>query len=347
MFSQAATEVWMAVPTEWHSQLHDGLVAVTGGVLRHTIGSNRGQIAAHLIPVGSAELIQSSLGSVAGLVSGSATPFVVVGLIAASFHSLNTKISVLGESMRRLESKTDDLRWASIVGAVDQLSRIEREGRTSSIWSDLSGVRKELSASAAYHSRRLTSNLDVLKVPYYSRFQLQMFKDLSREVVADLVSLSIARHSLGRALLMDGAFKSAHHEIVEAKKEIHNATTVIAPGLMYSAIKQHEGWLGSTEHSKLVEYVTRSLDVRGSIDTLETVTSEFSRPPAWYDSSLSQGIQSTWKAAGLSDDAQFLLNLTTEASAKEESYRCCMEQELTPNAYLQHIERQRLLTSLP
>jgi len=342
MFNQMATELLMAVPAEWHAALQGGLVAVNGGVLRHAIGSSRGQIAAHLIPIGPSDFVQSTLGSVAGFLPLAATQFAVVGLVAVSFHTLNTKIDDVSKSLRRLESKFDDQRWAIIAGAIDQLRRIEREGRDSSIWNDLTGVRKELSASAAYHLRRLAPNKDAIKVSY-ANFQSQKFKDASREAIADLIALSMSRSSLGRALLMEGAFRSAHHEMAEAQKEVHQAAGVIASGLIHHVVKHHEHWFGSNDHRKLVTHVTSSIESSGPIGALEVVADELNRPSEWYDSPLSLRMQSTWKDDGLSDDAQFLLNLAGEASAKEVSYRQCLENQTTPDSFLNYVGQQRIL----
>ena len=276
-----------------------------------------------------------------GFLTLASTQFVVVGLVAVSFHVLNNKLNAVSESLRRLDSKFDDQRWAIIAGAIDQLRRIEREGKASSIWNDLMGVRKELSAAAAYHYRRLTPLLDEFEKPY-ADFNLQKFRGESTAAIADLVALAMSRSSLGRACLMEEAHKSAHHEMVQAQEEVHRAVSAFAKGLLHYTVKQNKRWFGKSDHARLVEHVGTSIDSLGSIGALEALAVELGRPAAWYDSSLSLAIRSAWKDTHIADDAEFLLNLDSEASAREASYRVCLENHLSPDSYLEFISQQRL-----
>ncbi len=65
--------------------------------------------------------------------------------------------------------------------------------------------------------------------------------------------------------------------------------------------------------------------------------------PVWSDSPLALGMKSTRKVAGVSDDVQFLLNFRNEISANEESYRLCLDNQFSADAYLQFVGNQRLL----
>lgn len=340
MLNLPFSELVMGIPREWREAVSEGILEIGRGLARWMVGEKKGQIATPLLPIGPKEVI-SEFPMSAAFITVAVTQVAIVGGVAISFYILNEKIKEIATSLQRLESKFDDQRWAIVAGAVDQLGRIEQSGNDSRIWRDLGGVRNDLSEAAAYHWRRLDADQTILSVEY-AKFNPKEFSRVSKEALSNLVALAVSRFSLARALLIEGANRSARQEVAQAKEEIDRVVEWLSQGFLYYHLKKNAGWLPSKEHKKLAQFIQDSISNRSSRDTLHSFNEDLKRESAWFDNSLASDLRESWQKDKSHQDVEFLLSFSAEASTREKAYELCERHSLTSETYISFVVEQVL-----
>ena len=355
MFNQKNqfAELFMIIPKEFREPVAQGIVDISLGIGRWAVGEKKGQIATLAHPIGPTEVVSSFVAATAVAPSATsaiplitaaapfitvlATPIAVVGGIATSFYIINKKINAVATSLKRLESKFDDQRWAIVVGAVDQLQRIEHEGNGSPIWADLRGVRQELSEAAAYHWNRIEVGQTTLSAEY-AKFDSKAFTHVCKEVLSNLIALAVSRFSLARALLMENVNKAAKQETTQAREEISGVVERISKGFLYYHLKKNAGWIrNSKEYKKIVSFIQNGISQQSAQNTLRTFYEVLKREPAWFDNSLVSDLRESWKEDESNQDVEFLLSLSAETLTREKAYELCEKNKLTPETYVNFV----------